>query len=40
MDKSRAGGVKAPTEALILVSGEKLLFPRYLMRNPYMMAGT
>lgn len=40
MDGSREGDLKAPTETLILVLGQKLLFSRYLMRNPYMMAGT
>lgn len=38
VDESRAGGLKAPAETLILVLGQKLLFSRYPMRNPYMMA--
>lgn len=40
VDESRAAGLKTPTETSILVLGQKILFSRYPMRNPYVVADT
>lgn len=36
VDEIRVGGLKAPIKTLVLVLGQKWLWLRFLMRNPYM----